>query len=417
MDDFHFRERKAHCEQVSLETIAKQVGTPAYIYSRHTLNTHLSRFKRAFASHPTLTCFAIKANSNHTILSEITRAGFGGDLVSGGELLRALRAGMDPKSLVFSGVGKTKEEITAALEAGILSFNVESEFELELIKDVAKSLNTQAPVSLRINPNIDAITNPKITTGLLSSKFGVSEDEGFELIRKYSQDEQIKFVGVACHIGSQLTDLSPLKEAAERMVSYVQKLEKLGCPLQYLNMGGGLGIRYSEELLPELEEYAEILIAAAKKADLQLIVEPGRVILGNAGVLLAKVLGVKKQGNKKTFVVVDAAMNDLLRPTLYDSYHEILSCNQKEKVFESCDIVGPICETGDYFGKDRKISEVESGDFIFVRSCGAYASSMASNYNSRPRAVEVLVDNDKIHVIRDREALESLWQLEADVNL
>jgi diaminopimelate decarboxylase len=417
MDDFHFHSEKAYCENVSLETIANRVGTPAYVYSRHTLNAHLIRFKRAFSQHPTLTCFAIKANSNHTILSEIARAGFGGDLVSGGELMRALRAGMDPKTLVFSGVGKRREEITAALQAGILSFNVESEFELELISELAHDLGVKAPVSLRINPNIDAITNPKITTGLLSSKFGVSEAEGLALFQKYSQSEHIEFVGIACHIGSQLTDLAPLKEAADCMVAYAQKVEKAGCRLRYMNMGGGLGIRYSEERLPELEDYAAVLIEAAKKAQMQLIVEPGRVILGNAGVLLTKVLGVKKQEGGKTFVVVDAAMNDLLRPTLYDSYHEILACKQSNDVFESCDIVGPICETGDYFGKDRKLAKVGGGDCIFVRSCGAYASSMASNYNSRARAAEVLVDKEHFHIIRDREPLEALWQLEADIEL
>ena len=412
MDHFQYRDGETFCEGVSLSKLADAVGTPAYVYSRTTLKKHLKRIKEAFSAYPTLPCFAVKANSNLAILRDIFSEGFGADLVSGGEYQRSMNAGVVPDQIVFSGVGKKEEEIEMALKGGLLSFNVESAFELATIDRIAKSLAVKAPVCFRVNPNIDAKTNPKIATGLFSTKFGIVEAEVRDLAANLSEFENVELVGVACHIGSQITDIRPMGEAADRMAHLAKDLLNEGHPLKFINMGGGLGIRYKDEPQPNVEEYADLLINHIKPTGLQLIIEPGRVLVGNVGVLLNRVIGVKKTP-QKSFAIVDGAMNDVLRPSLYDSYHEILPVNEcKEGAQENYDVVGPICETGDYFGKDRKMPQLKAGDLIYLRGCGAYSASMASNYNSRPRSVEVLVDGNAFHVVKPRETLEDLWKNE-----
>lgn len=415
MDYFNYREEVAYCEDIPLATLAEAVGTPAYIYSRATLKKHLHRIREAFGSYPTLPCFAVKANSNLSILKDIFAAGFGADLVSGGELTRSLRAGVQPSRIVFSGVGKTDSEIRQGIEAGILCFNVESRFELERINRLAVELDRKVSVALRVNPNIDAKTNPKIATGLFSTKFGIAVDDVFSMVAAIETMTAIQLTGIACHIGSQMIDLAPLADAAEKMASLAQELMKKGHPLRFLNMGGGLGIRYKDEPHPQVEEYAQILINAVKPTGLTLIIEPGRVVVGNVGILLTTVLGIKTTPHK-VFAVVDGAMNDVIRPSLYDSYHEILPVNPRGDADINYDVVGPICETGDYFGKDRKLPKLDRGDLLYLRGCGAYAASMASNYNSRPRSPEVMVDGDKFYIVRPREQLEDLWRGE-DVDL
>ncbi len=410
MDFFHYKDGEAYCEELAIKEIAAKVGTPAYIYSRATLRRHLKRIKDAFAAYPTLACFAVKANSNLSILRDIFDYGLGADLVSGGELARSLRAGVQPESIVFSGVGKKDEEILAGLKAGIGSFNVESSFELNNIQRIAAQYQMKAPICLRVNPNIDAKTNPKIATGLFSTKFGISEDEIWELVDRIKGMANLELVGLACHIGSQITELRPIKEAAIAMSRLANSVMAKGHPLKILNMGGGLGIRYSKEETPEVEDYAKTLIDVIKETGLKLVIEPGRLLVGNVGILVTQVIGVKKTPQKK-FIIVDGAMNDILRPSLYDSYHEILAVKeyrQGEKL-EQVDIVGPICETGDFFGKDRLLPLVKDGDLLYLRGCGAYGASMASNYNSRPRAPEILVDGDRLFTVKPREKLESLW--------
>jgi diaminopimelate decarboxylase len=414
LDHFKYKDDVAFCEDIALTHLADTFGTPVYVYSETTLRQHCRNLKKAFEGHPTLPCFAVKANSNLTFLQTIFSEGFGADLVSLGELERALLAGVNPKEIVFSGVGKKPEEIRRALEVGILSFNVESQYELKTIAQLAKEKNIVARVCLRINPNIDAKTNPKIATGLYTTKFGLAENEAEELTESAKRDPALKLVGLACHIGSQITELGPLHEAAVRMAEIAKKAQEKGHQLEFLNMGGGLGIRYKNESPPSLQDYANALIDATRSVGLKLVIEPGRVIAGNAGVLLTKVIGVKKTPAKH-FIVVDAAMNDLVRPTLYNSFHEILpaktarnkNLGPSKKVL--CDFVGPICETGDYLGKDRLVDLPQEGDLFFIRSCGAYGSSMASQYNSRPRAPEVFVQKDVVRLIRPREKLDSLW--------
>ncbi|NRA63738.1 MAG: diaminopimelate decarboxylase [Pseudobacteriovorax sp.] len=415
MDYFNHRDGQGYCEDVALAKIAKEVGTPAYIYSKATLDRHLKRFREAFVDYPSVLCFAVKANSNIGVLNQVFKGGFGADLVSGGELKRAVKAGVEPGKIVFSGVGKTKREIEGALDLGILSFNVESPFELASIASIAKEKGVVAPISLRVNPNIDAKTNPKIATGLFSTKFGIVESEVLELAKEIKDLSHVSLVGIACHIGSQITSLQPIQEAAEKMAELAIHLKELGHDLKYLNMGGGLGIRYQDETAPEIEDYAKTLIDTVKPTGLTLVIEPGRVLLGNVGILLTEVIGVKKTP-QKTFVIVDGAMNDVLRPSLYDSYHEIVSVNLTSgDHLEKVDVVGPICETGDFFGKDRDLPLMKAGDLLYLRACGAYSSSMASNYNSRPRAPEVLVDGDKYHVVAKREELSDLWERESIV--
>lgn len=410
MDHFLLKNDVYHCEDVPLPKLAAAVGTPAYVYSEATLVRHCRHFLDAFKSYPTLACFAVKALSNLAVLSRIAAEGFGADLVSRGELERALLAGVEPGKIVFSGVGKKDDEINRALEVGILTFNVESGYELDRIAELAKSRGTVASVALRINPNIDAKTNAKISTGLYTTKFGLPEDELPDLLARIARQKSLKLAGLGCHIGSQITDLAPLGDAARRMAEIARGVAAQGHALQFLDMGGGLGIRYKDEQPPSLEDYARTIIKAVAPTGLRLIVEPGRVLVGNIGVLLTRVIGVKKTPARH-FVVVDAAMNDLIRPTLYDSFHDILpvqapATGQPEVL---CDFVGPVCETGDFLGKGRTLPLPKAGDLVMVRGCGAYASSMASQYNSRPRAPEVLVSGKNHQVVRARETLESLW--------
>ncbi len=415
MDHFELKNGVYHCEDVPLPALADAVGTPAYVYSEATLTRHCRELLKAFAAYPTLACFAVKSLSNLAVLRRIFQEGLGADLVSLGELERALLGGAPANRIVFSGVGKRPDEIRRALSAGILMFNVESAYELDLIAQIAKEMGKRAPVSLRLNPNIDAKTNEKIATGLYTTKFGLPEAELPSLLDRIGRDPNLELAGICCHIGSQITELAPLAEAAARMASVAKSIIASGHQLRHLNMGGGLGIRYNDETPPTIEAYAKTLIEAVKPTGLKLIIEPGRVLVGNIGVLLTRVVGVKKTP-ARNFVVVDAAMNDLIRPSLYDSYHDIraVKAPKPDTPKELCDFVGPVCETGDFLGKGRSLPLPAAGDLVLIRSCGAYSSSMASQYNSRPRAPEILVSGSGYRVVRQRESLESLWASELD---
>ena len=411
MDNFHDRNGQTFCEDLALSTIAKEVGTPCYVYSKASILQQCRKILAAFSTYPTLPCYAVKANGNLSILKEIFATGFGADIVSIGEMERSLKAGVDPRKIVYSGVGKREDEILAALRTGILAFNVESTAELDLIARLAAERGLVAPLSLRVNPNIDAKTNPKITTGLFTTKFGLVEDEARALAERIRSMPSVRLIGVGCHIGSQIVEVGPLAEAGGRLSRFAEGLRELGHRLDFLDLGGGLGIRYKSEVPPEMEDYAEALLSAARPTGLKLLIEPGRVVMGNAGILLCSVLSTKRSP-EKNFLIVDGAMNDLIRPAMYDSYHEILTVKNASAPKILVDVVGPICETGDYFGKDRELPLCEAGDLVYLRSAGAYASSMASTYNSRPKAPEVLVDGSDFRIIRRRETLEDLWRLE-----
>lgn len=411
MDYFDYKNGVLHCEDADMVSLAKTHATPAYVYSKATLHRHCKKFKEAFADIDHTLCYAVKANSNLSILKEIFSLGFGADVVSIGEIERSLLAGVDPSKIVFSGVGKKKEEILRGIELGIKSFNVESLFELERLQRFAEEVGKKARVCLRVNPNIDAKTNPKITTGLYTSKFGISEELLPEVLNSLKDKKNLELVGIACHIGSQITTIDPLKEATQRMADLAETLKTSGFNLEFINMGGGLGIKYRDENPPSLEEYAEAIKGTMRKTGLSLVLEPGRVLVGNIGTLITEVIGVKKTP-EKNFVIVDAAMNDLLRPSMYDSYHEIISAEKTQTETICCDIVGPICESGDFLGKDRDIACPVEGDFLVVRGCGAYGATMASNYNSRTRPVELLVAGDSAVVIKRREKLSELWDKE-----
>jgi len=410
MHHFHYKGKELYAEEVPLSKIAKEVRTPCYIYSQATLTHHFHVFDHAFKEIPHLTCYSVKANSNIALLRLFASLGGGADVVSGGELFRALRAGVLPKKIVFSGVGKTEEEIKMAIEAGILMFNVESEAELETIEDVAKRLGKKAPIALRVNPDIDPKTHPYISTGLKKHKFGIEMKKAKELYLRAQKMHHIEVIGIDCHIGSQVTSLAPFLNALERVKILWHELEERGIKLKYLDMGGGLGIPYHNEEPPHPKEYAKAIIEAAKDLNCTLIFEPGRVIVGNAGILLIKVLYLKKTSEKQ-FVIVDGAMNDLIRPSLYDAYHEIKPVIQNNKKIIA-DVVGPVCETTDFFAKDREIPFVKKGDLLAIMSAGAYGFVMSSNYNSRLRPAEVLVNGEKYWIIRHRESYEDLVRLE-----
>ncbi|WP_455243310.1 diaminopimelate decarboxylase [Petrachloros mirabilis] len=409
MHNFEYRQGELYCEQVPISQIAKEVGTPCYIYSHATLTRHFQAYDRAFKDIPHIIAFAMKANSNLAILRLMAKEGSGVDIVSGGELFRALKAGVPPSKIVFAGVGKNAEEIRDALKADILMFNVESSAEIHAINDVAASVGKKARVALRINPDIDPKTHPYISTGLKKSKFGIAADRALEEFKRASSLGHIEVVGVHAHIGSQLTEVTPFVESLKKVVSLVGTLKGQGINIQYLNIGGGLGITYSDEKPPLPQDYADAISPLVKDLNLTLVMEPGRVIVGNAGILVTRVL-YEKVGEAKRFVIVDAAMNDLIRPSLYSAYHEI------RPVFElllhrpkhAVDVVGPVCESGDFLAKDRLLSEVKPGDLLAVMSAGAYGFVMASNYNSRPRVPEVLVKDGEIHVIRARETYDDL---------
>lgn len=419
MNHFQPKEGTLHCEEVPLAKIAETYGTPTYVYSRATLTRHYRVFDEALSDFDHQVCFSVKANSNIAILRLLRSLGAGADIVSGGELVRALRAGIDPKKIVFSGVGKTAEEMRQALDANILVFNVESMAELALLNQVAAEAGTQAPVSLRINPNVDAKTHPYISTGLQKNKFGIPWEIATWSYQRAAAMENIEVLGVDCHIGSQLLDIEPFVDAAGKLVDLVESLIEAGIPIRYVDVGGGLGIPYSEpgeSEAPSPASYGEALAAALsplKKHQIKLICEPGRVIAGNAGVLLTKVLYCKESEIKK-FVITDAAFNDLMRPALYGAYHPISAIEEvpgRETIIT--DVVGPICETGDFFARDREMPAVESGEYLAIGSAGAYGFSMASNYNSRPRACEVLVDGDQHAMIRKRETVDQLLENES----
>lgn len=412
MNHFEYRNGEMFAEGVPVKRIAKEVGTPAYIYSLATLKRHYQVFDQAFAKIPHIVCFSVKANSNLALLRTFAKEGSGFDIVSGGELFRALKAGGDPKKIVFSGVGKKTDEIEYALNSEILMFNVESEDELMALNEIARGIGKKAPISLRVNPDVDPQTHPYISTGMKKAKFGVEIKKSVETYKKAASLPNIDVIGVDCHIGSQLTSLSPFVDALARVREYLDRmllgsLKKEGAQIRYLDLGGGLGINYKDETPPQPEEYARAIIEGLEGLDVTLILEPGRVIVGNAGILLTEVQYVKENEAQK-FVVIDAGMNDLIRPALYGSYQAICPVAESKAEKIVADVVGPICESGDFFAKDREIARPRRGDLLAVMSAGAYGFTMASNYNSHPKAPEVLVDGDKYHVVRKRESFEDL---------
>jgi diaminopimelate decarboxylase len=408
MHDFHYHGDELFCEETPIRQIVDQVGTPCYIYSHRTLIRHFHAFDQAFQAIPHIVAFAMKSNSNLAVLRLLAKEGSGADIVSGGELFRALKAGMTPNKIVFAGVGKSKEEIRYALESDILMFNVESPGELQQINEVAGTMGRQARVALRINPDIDPQTHPYISTGLKKSKFGIGADRALEEFDAAGKLPHIEVVGVHSHIGSQLTQVTPFVDALQKAIALIQTLQAKGVHIQYLNIGGGLGITYSDETPPHPKELAVAISPLLQTVSCQIIMEPGRSIVGNAGILVTKVL-YNKNGENKCFVIVDAAMNDLLRPSLYDAHHDIQPVIKNESsVVDTVDVVGPICESGDFLAKDRKMPQSQPGDLLAVMSAGAYGFTMSSNYNSRPRVPEVLVKGKDIIVIRKRESYEDL---------
>ena len=399
-----------HVEKRALADIAREFSTPCYVYSKDALTQAFNNFSAGFADCQHLVCFAVKANPNLAILNLFARLGAGFDIVSGGELARVLAAGGDPKKVVFSGVGKTEAEMQAALNAGIFCFNVESASELKRLNQVALSMGKVAPVSLRVNPNVDAKTHPYISTGLKNNKFGVAYEEALGIYEQAASMLGIAIHGVDCHIGSQITELSPFLDAFDRVLALVDALAARGIAVQHIDAGGGIGIAYQGETPPEFSVYAAAMRAKIVGRDIKLVFEPGRALVGNAGVLLTKVEYLKHT-EAKNFAIVDAAMNDLMRPALYDAYHDIQAVSPREGVATNYEIVGPVCETGDFLGHDRRLN-LQEGDVLAIMSAGAYGMSMASNYNTRGRAAEVMVDGDACHLIRQREQISDLFALE-----
>jgi len=412
MDHFQYRDGRLYAEDVPLEQIAQRWGTPCYVYSRATLERHWRAFDEAFKSQPHLVCFAVKANSNLAVLNVLARLGSGFDIVSVGELERVLAAGGDASKVVFSGVGKRADEMRRALEVGIRCFNIESAPELERLDQVAGEMGVQAPISVRVNPDVDAGTHPYISTGLKENKFGLEVDQALAVYSRATKLENIRISGIDCHIGSQLTSLPPFLDALDRVLALVKKLKSRGIVLGHLDLGGGLGIRYTDEEPPLPAEYAAALHERLGDSGLEICIEPGRAIAGNAGVLLTQVEYIKPTPNKD-FAIIDAAMNDLLRPSLYQAVQEIIPVTESDDGIPGCfDLVGPVCETGDFLGKAREL-KLKNGELLAVRSSGAYGFTMSSNYNSRPRAAEVMVDGDQAHLVREREVITDLYRGEA----
>ena len=411
MHDFQYKNDTLQCEDVPVPAVAAAVGTPFYLYSGATLTRHFAAFDRAFADIPHITCFAAKSCANIAILRLFASLGGGADIVSGGELFRARTAGVDPEKIVYSGVGKTAAEIRTALESGILMLNVESEQELAVIQTVAAEMGHKAPVSFRVNPDVDPKTHAYISTGLAKNKFGIPIGEALRVYRAASKLPNIEIKGVSCHIGSQLTVVSPFVESLAKVKRFIGQLGEQGIKITHLDLGGGLGIRYNAEEPPEPAEYARAIKQELGGLDCTLILEPGRVLVGNAGALVTKVL-YTKEGLKK-FIIVDAGMNDLARPSLYDAFHHIQAVEQPGREQAVADVVGPICETGDFLARERPMPKVAAEELLAVMSAGAYGFSMSSNYNSRPRVAEVLVHGDGFHVIRARETYETLIQGES----
>ncbi len=407
MDYFNYHDGRLCAEQLPLSELAEQYGTPAYVYSRATIERHWRAFDAALSGVDHLVCYAVKANSNLAVLNLMARLGSGFDIVSGGELERVVAAGGDPAKVVFSGVGKKAGEIQRALELGIHCFNVESESELERINAVAEMMGVIAPVSLRVNPDVDARTHPYISTGLKENKFGVAIAEAPEVYARAAEMAHLNVIGVDCHIGSQLTEVAPFVDALQRVLQLVDHLYDQGIALSHIDLGGGLGITYNDETPPMPGDYAAPLLDMLAGRDLKVIIEPGRAIVGNAGILLTRVEYLKHH-EEKNFAIIDAAMNDLMRPALYQSWMNIIPVEPRGDVQpQHYDVVGPICETGDFLGKDRELA-IKEGDLLAVRSAGAYGFTMSSNYNSRPRVVELMVDGDRAHVVRERETFDQL---------
>ena len=402
-------------EGISLEAIAKEFGTPTYVYSKNTLIQTFESFKKGLLKTDHLICFAVKANSNIAILNLFASLGAGFDIVSGGELERVIYAGGDPQKIVFSGVGKTESEIVVALKANILCFNVESRSELTRIQEVAEKINIRASISIRVNPDVDAKTHPYISTGLKDNKFGVDFNQALSLYLDAKSMSYIEIKGIDCHIGSQITELKPFLDALDRVLSLVDQLKKNNILLSHIDIGGGIGICYQDESPPDFEIYIKEILNKIKDLNVKIIFEPGRALVGNAGVLLSKVEYLK-QNDIKHFAIIDAAMNDLMRPTLYDAYHEIKLVREHDAKPQSFDVVGPVCESGDFIAKNRSL-KLKENDLICIMSAGAYGMSMSSNYNSRGRAAEVMVDQDKLYEIRTREKSSDLFKLEKKLPL
>jgi len=396
-----------HAENVALTQIAENFGSPCYVYSKSALSQAFERFSAGFKDANHLVCFAVKSNPSLAILNLFAKLGAGFDIVSGGELARVIAAGGDPKKVVFSGVGKTADEMRAALEAGIFCFNVESASELIRLNNVATYMGKIAPVSLRVNPNVDAKTHPYISTGLKNNKFGVAYEDALDIYLQASEMSNIAIHGVDCHIGSQITELSPFLDAFDRVLALVDALAENNIQIQHIDLGGGIGICYSDETPPEFTAYAKAMREKLGNRDVKLVFEPGRALVGNAGVLLTKVEYLK-QTETKNFAIVDAAMNDLMRPALYDAYHDIKAVKPRTEASVIYEIVGPVCESGDFLGHDRALA-LQEGDLLAIMSAGAYGMSMSSNYNTRPRAAEVMVDNDQCHLVRKREEIADLF--------
>lgn len=411
MDHFNYRGTSLYAEDVSLTDISAKFGTPCYVYSRATLERHWHAFDNAFAAHPHLVCYAVKANSNLAVLNVLARLGSGFDIVSVGELERVLAAGGEPSKIVFSGVGKREDELRRALEVGIRCFNVEVPGELDRLNRIAGELGCVAAVSLRVNPDVDAQTHPYISTGLKENKFGIDVDEAMAHYRRAAAMPHLEVVGIDCHIGSQLTSLEPFVDALDRVLLIAGRLREEGIVIRHLDLGGGLGIRYNDESPPEPAAYAEVLSRRLQDLDYEIFIEPGRAIVGNAGILLTRVEYLKTNGAKR-FAIVDAAMNDLIRPSLYQAWQAIIPVQPNDQAeSHRYDVVGPVCETGDFLGKDRELAIAE-GDLLAVRSAGAYGFCMSSNYNSRPRVAEILVDGLRAHLARPRETVAELFQSE-----
>ncbi len=407
MNFFHYLNDELWCEEVPVEKIAEKVGTPFYLYSFNTLSHHFKVFDESFADIPHIVCFAAKANSNVAILRAFSRLGGGVDIVSGGELYRALQAGVDPQKIVYSGVGKKAEEIEYALSSNILMFNVESPQELEAISTCAGRMNRKARIALRINPDVNPETHPHISTGLKENKFGIDLDTAIGQYRLAASLPNLEIQGISCHIGSQVTKLSPFLETFSHVKDLLRLLRSSGINIKYLDLGGGLGIRYNQEEPPHPSEYAKALVGMKEDLDCTFIFEPGRVIVGNAGILVTRVLYTKENMDKH-FIIVDAGMNDLVRPSLYNSYHEILPVRKRKAGKLIADVVGPICESGDYLARQRELPEFEPAELMAVMSAGAYGFTMSSNYNSRPRIAEVLVKDDRYFIVRKREEYQDL---------
>lgn len=411
MNTFTLKNNVLHAENVALTEISERFGTPCYAYSKAALSQAFERFSAGFKDANHLVCFAVKSNPSLAILNLFAKLGAGFDIVSGGELARVIAAGGDPKKVVFSGVGKTAEEMRAALEAGIFCFNVESASELVRLNDVATYMGKIAPVSLRVNPNVDAKTHPYISTGLKNNKFGVAYEDALDIYLQAAEMSNIAIHGVDCHIGSQITELSPFLDAFDRVLALVDALAENNVQIQHIDLGGGIGICYSDETPPEFTAYAKAMREKLGNRDVKLVFEPGRALVGNAGILLTKVEYLKPT-ETKNFAIVDAAMNDLMRPALYDAYHEIKAVTPRNEAAVNYEIVGPVCESGDFLGHDRELA-LQEGDLLAIMSAGAYGMSMSSNYNTRPRAAEVMVDGNQCHLIKKREQIADLFANES----